>query len=243
MNRLFSGVRDAPLGPGVYLDAAHDGDGQPIDVFLYDPPIILTPAGMNRMGIKPLRRDRPGVGESRMSPLSGQGVVEWLPQNRYLNVADFVEEARRVGVHRPCGLSDAELRDLTPASKLLFAHGKGYLLNWKQYGALRADCPKATVGHRRGHVPGKMCCGYWWQDLEGGHPDADRVERPTHFGTYHGSAAPGGLEPEYAPAMVARVPIGGITVVGFDGGDRRSDQQKALMEAVWAAGLVVRTIE
>jgi hypothetical protein len=203
--------------PGLYLDVAADDAGRPVEAFLIDPPVRFPVEAQRKNGIVPLRHV--GGRESRMvlSPRRDPPtVIEWISQGRFPNVADFLEEGRLFGFSRPVGLAPEEASQLTADSMIVFVHGRGFIENWGAYGPLDGPCPQSPV-HMPAAVPDTFCCGYWWQDIEQGQDmeTGDRLVRRA-FGGWHYLArrAPETVVPRYQPGLVARMPIGGFTLVG-----------------------------
>jgi hypothetical protein len=117
-------------------------------------------------------------------------VFDIVGQDNYPNVADFLEEARRLGVSRRLELEGGEYARLTPRSRLILLHKRAVIENPEPlYGAMgdlelarmrRADCPKKLAAHRLDKLPdidppvwatphvAPGCAALYWHLLEGG---------------------------------------------------------------------------
>jgi hypothetical protein len=204
---------------GVYLCCPLGMVGRPVEDFLVDPPIRVSPAelGVSSRGVFPIERD--GVTH----------VLDWVGSRHYPNVWDFVEEVRRFGVSRrvPRGF---DFSSLSEGSRLVLIHARGWIEGdlWPWYADERRDesgrafdlCPKRIYEHGeqspRAH---SMCAGIWRLDLEGGEPVLDpavpfrTVERTMPGFSYLGKRSPDGVTASYGPAIFASFPIARIEVV------------------------------
>lgn len=203
-----------PLGPG----------GTPVEEFLKDPPLGL-PEGLSdlaRQGV--MLFDRDGVTH----------VLDWVGSNHYPNVADFIEEVKRMGMSRRMP-STTDFARLGPMSQHFLVHERAIVAHPELYRPVRGaldvhayDCPKSIAVHCCGClVTGQppMCAGIWWEDLDGaadGVVPGDRgVERHISCGSYRGmlSPIPAGMR-EYMPGIFAAFPISRLEVVKDDVADR-----------------------
>lgn len=85
-------------------------------------------------------------------------VFDIIGQDNYPNVADFLEEARRLGVSRRLELEGGEYARLTSRSRLILLHKRAVIENpaevITEFGELelarlaRADCPKHLPSHK-----------------------------------------------------------------------------------------------
>lgn len=153
--------------------------GRPVEEFLLDPPQVLD---VKALGIPSI-----GVHLVDLGPL-GRQAVDRVGLTHYPNVADFVEETRRLGVSRkmPPGFPFKELgRD----AMLLLAHDRAWIGNAylyqaervrmgrehsiSEYGAVKTAeavtryCPREIEDHRAEDFLG-MCAALFWEDVEGG---------------------------------------------------------------------------
>jgi hypothetical protein len=200
-----------------------DADYRPrwfADEFILDPP---HPVDVEALGVTPIG----------MTPVLRNGVwhlLDWVGEEHYPNVADFVEEARRQGVSRRISMSVLE-NEYTEASRLLLIHRKAYIANWMAYrsiayhGGRRLEniqrnwrCPAHLAGHEEGRC---NCAGIWWEDVAGAAiagdnhpsewtrvPSARWTIRDLASGEFYRCAErPPGVVPEYQPAIFASFPF------------------------------------
>ena len=208
-----------PLGPG----------GTPVDAFLIDPPSELPEglADLSRQGV--MLFDRDGVTH----------VLDWVGSNHYPNVADFIEEVKRMGMSRRLP-STTEFSRLSALSQHFLVHERAIVAHPELYrqptdpkNVEAYTCPKDIAVHCCGNAIGRapMCAGIWWEDLDGATSDYDggmtvdpadrRVIRQISCGEYAGLVAP--IAPsmrEYMPGIFAAFPISRLEVVKDDVADR-----------------------
>src|SRR5262245_36141654 len=119
---------------GAYLTVDTSPNGSPIEHFLVDEPqpINIAELGITPRGVHLIERD--GVCHA----------FDWVGQDSYPNVADFIEEARRLGVSRRCELPDYS--KLTAESRLILIHARAWIENPEAYRAAMAGrelrCPR-----------------------------------------------------------------------------------------------------
>lgn len=212
-----------PLGPV----------GHPPEFFLVCPPQLL-------------QFDPPVQGQRPVWYDQTLHLVDWVGSTYYPNVADFVEEVRRMGLSRrvePDLLNTvintpqpdcptAKVGEaLSRSSRLLTVHAHGHIWNIEDYGVPYWTCPKNREGHGFVDAPPAMCAGAFWWDVEGANavvelaaePDSDpaperlvRREMPSFW--YPAHSRPDGVEPVYSPAIFAAWSIARFEVVyGEDG--------------------------
>jgi hypothetical protein len=154
---------------GVYAECGLSSEGWPIEHFLVDPPQVVDEGqmGLSSIGVKLL--------EAR----GAWHVFDIVGQQHYPHVADFIEEARRMGASRRLSRT-LDFSKLTADSKLVLLHRRAHIDNSGAYyealfdprtpEAQRAsdwECPTGLSSHA--WRPGEMCAGLWWADLEALH--------------------------------------------------------------------------
>lgn len=185
--------------------------------YVMDPPVRLGAMEVTAIGVKMFERD--GVWH----------VLDWVGEEHYPNVADFVEEACRMGVSRRMPRS-LDFEKLTPASRLLLVHRRAWIGNRAPYGGCR--CPKGLESINHASSRGAMCCGLWWKDLVGverGPLAGGYRARQTPSVRYLGHPRPEGLsDPVYAPAVFMSVPMTNLAVIHDAGGSRHEAAMERL---------------
>lgn len=225
------GCGDSRIAGGIYAETSHGPGGLPIEAFLMDPPIIPR-EGMEiaQRGVNLLRQDvADGKGGTRVV----WHLMDWVGEQHYPNVADFVEEVRRLGLSRRIQSTFA-FDLLSPESRILLIHPRAFVANWKAYWDVYAPsrqgwkCPKCLATHVQGEVG--PCACIWWRDVEGGVQSAmqpTEVVRSIPSGQYIAWPAPEGVEGEYVPAFFLSLPIGRIAVVKAPDGSHTQALDKA----------------
>lgn len=216
---------------GIYLETHTSPIGRPIEDFLIDPPRPLDAAalGLSPIGIKLIEID--GVWH----------VLDWVGEVHYPNVADFVEETRRLGLSRRAPRT-LDFSKLTSASRIVLAHPRAYIVQAPRYlEHVDLVCPLALDGHTSRELavaeyPQRMCAGLWWYDLDH-RSDVEpgslmRRELPSF--TYEGHARPAGIEATYHLAAFLSLPIHNLAVID-DHADH--DATEAAVKAATAAGI------
>lgn len=166
---------------GVYLVVPMGPDGAPLEHFLFCPAIPLPP----EWNVSPR-------GQQIVPFASRNCVVDWIGENNYPNVSDFIEEGRCHGFSRH--VSPELAARVEPGARLLPVHARGLIRNWSLYAPRTMDMcprqlhpvnelagysdremewfedfyPRAIADHTRAHYPHAGCSGYWWEDIEGG---------------------------------------------------------------------------
>jgi len=158
---------------GVYLVSALGEDGTPLSECVIDPPF-------------PVDASAAGLSPQGMTLGRGSGgrivVLDWVGQEAYPNVADFVEEVALFGSSRRVPVN-FDFASLGPGARHVLVHPRAVLANhqwllghrapWgdeRSYlGRLRrrtddgAFCPFRGDGHL--HPLGGPCAAYWWETL------------------------------------------------------------------------------
>lgn len=227
---------------GVYLTVPDSPFGSPLENFLIDPPIVvsLSELGIGARGVHLIERN------------SITHVFDVVGRQHYPNVADFIEEARWLGISRRAELPDYSR--LTPQSKLILIHERAWINNWQElYGQLSEEeraafnCPSHIPAVHEEHQQFKrMCARLWWHDVEAmDEPEGQKGCRvaglrtlPCHA-AYSGWRAACNFFPEYQHAIFASFPIGAIEVVKDP--DDQTHQPK--LEKAQKAGLPVNLVE
>lgn len=216
---------------GVYLTVPESPFGSPLENFLIDPPIVVSLAelGIGTRGVHLIERN--GVTH----------VFDVVGRKHYPNVADFIEEARLLGISRRAELPDYSR--LTPQSRLVLIHERAHLQNWAELHVAMSE-PESQAFNCPSHIPAiyeehrqqkAMCAGLWWHDVEQmqSEPDGQKgcrvqgVRTLPCGGTYTGWRAACNFFPEYHHAIFASFPIGAIEVVE-DPDDRQHERKMDL---------------
>lgn len=230
---IARGCGPARTSGGLYWELGITGEnGVPIEDFFVDPPIAVDPAAL---GVTPQ-----GTHLIQDTSTGTYHLLDMVGVQHYRMVADFLEESRRFGISRRIAVTQ-DLAKLTPESRLILIHARGYLRNASAYlqpedGSGFDGCPCEKPEHAPARLAScPMCIGALWECLDDGIPvqgDERRVLRPMPWGAYPARLDPPGVSPVFIPAIVARFPIGRWAVVeDKDGGSH----QRAL-SALAAAG-------
>jgi len=222
---------EVPTGP----------NGKPVEYFLVDPPqrIDRNALGLSPIGVT-LFPDPQKVIETAggiKQPL--MHVVDWVGEQHYPNVADFVEEVRCLGVSRKIART-TDFAGLGPGSRLYLAHAKAYIENWPEYDERIESlyCPKGLAEHRPRARPPDCCAGLWWHDVEGGEFHQDhRYHRHIAEVEYLAEPPPKGVKAKWALAMFAIFPLVKVAVI------RAADGSHEVTEHAARQGRLPVTVE
>lgn len=221
------------LAGGAYLCSGQSEGGVPVEQMLIDPPQRIEP---REFGLTPR-------GTVLVEKHGVVHVLDWVGSDTYPNVADFIEEARRLGVSRRIA-KNADFSRLTDDSRLILVHARAWIENAGEYQMARPEdefwCPRDIETHMS-NCYREMCAALWWEDVEEGVPTRDpaapngvlcggmadipglhmhrrrtegrAVVRQMPAFSYRAFARPEWLLPRYAPAAFASFPITAIEVV------------------------------
>ncbi len=206
------GTRDVAA---IYAECRLGIDGFPIEHFLIDPPV---PVDKDELGITPR-----GV---RLIQQNGiWHIFDWVGSEYYPNVADFVEEVRRLGLSRKLN-PKMDFSKLTIKSRIVLLHSRAVIKNHKKYKS-SATCPKGHDAHHRNEA---MCVKLYWEDVEDGEPDPSlipgeerKVKRRMPAFEYTGYERPSAVEPEYQLGIFASFPIHNLAVINDPDGKRHKE--------------------
>ena len=227
---------------GVYLTVPESPFGSPLENFLIDPPIVVSLAelGIGARGVYLIERN------------NVTHVFDVVGRQHYPNVADFIEEARLLGISRRAELPDYSR--LTSQSRLVLIHERAHIRNWAElHGAMaepeRAEfkCPSGLVDvwTRHQHERKEMCVGLYYHDVEQMRDEEGTGCRLSGVrdlpcgATYRGWRAACNFFPEYHHAIFASFPIGAIEVVA-DPDDRQHERK---MDLASRSALPVNLVE
>jgi hypothetical protein len=129
---------------GIYIECGLSPVGRPFEDFLVDPPLALPPGlGSEALANKPhFWTD---------SATDAVHLVIWIGAEHYPYLADFVEEARRLGISRKLSsqlLERPEFRRLNLSSRMILAHPRALNTWWVQQPP-PFTCMKEVRGHAK----------------------------------------------------------------------------------------------
>lgn len=191
---------------GIYIEVPLSPYGKPIEDFLVDPPVRIDKVtfGLSPVGVKPIPRD--GV----------YHVFDWVGSEYYPNVADFIEEVKRLGLSRRIPKT-FNFSLLSMESRIILLHSKGWDNNHELY-ITDAKCPKCNKEHDHPRIR-PMCVKLYWENIDGGTPTAQNIGerfviRSMPAFQYLGRSKPDYIEePSYELAVFLSLPIYNIVVV------------------------------
>jgi hypothetical protein len=157
------------IAGGVYITVPMSGNGQAVDRFLIDAPLVLD---IETLGIAAIGT---AIVPRRLQTSSGNEidtyyVIDVVGEEYYPNVADFVEEVRRYGVSRRISrLTDFSKLDAN--SRLILVHRRAHIANAEEYQAARDPerfwCPM-DIPHHMNPEYRSMCAALFWEDIDKG---------------------------------------------------------------------------
>lgn len=207
---------------GIYASVGLSPFGSPVEEFLVDPPQSIEGLPVTPVGVKLIRNQKSG----RVH------IFDWVGGEHYPNVADFVEEVKRMGLSRrlPKNLNYSLL---TKESRIVLIHARAIIRNASEYYTRMAaiGCPKGLPEHRDvstvPHAGGEQdtCVGLYWKDLDpatiatavpagaGGLAVDGAVWRNMPSFNYTAKQRPDGIEPHYAPGIFMAMGIQKLEVI------------------------------
>ena len=205
---------------GVYAEVKSRDEGVPIEAFLVDPPspVDVQGLGLTDKGVRLVQ-----LGDT-------WHVFDIIGENYYPNVADFVEEGRRMGVSRRLS-SNLDFSKIDPEkSRLVLLHRRAIISNLDEAGFLNLPhiCPKGISGHEAGALE-EMCAGLWWHDFSSKHLDASQMREIKGGTRYKAWARPKGcVKPERALGIFMTLPISNLEVIRG-----RNEEENARVEKIY----------
>jgi hypothetical protein len=209
------GCGDSRTEGAIYLEVSVQSGGLPLEAFLVDPLIPVTPEelGLSTLGVT-LWDDDDGVTH----------VLDWVGQVHYPYPADFLEEGRFKGFSRRVS-SALEVERLSPQSTILFVHARGYPAHFAALSdywvssskGLQRKCRYAQRrDERHFQVPPAVACSRTlWVD-----PPGERGGMRT-FTDFRYRVHPQRELPvlrSYGSAIIARLPLSNLSIVASKGG-------------------------
>jgi hypothetical protein len=136
---------------GAYFAVPFGPDGRPVEEFLIDPPIVIGAARLGAASVGVTLIERDGVTH----------VLDIVGREHYPTVAEFVDEARRLGVSRRAPRT-IDFERINERSRLLLAHPHADIANAAEFPCGRR-CPCRVPEHLADGY-GDMCARMWWQE-------------------------------------------------------------------------------
>ena len=200
---------------GIYAECGLSPVGRPLEDFLVDPPLVIEPKafGVSPIGVTLFADPESGVTH----------ILDWVGEESYPCVTDFLEEVRRFGLSRRLPRT-LPFERMTAQSRIILLHRKAsvtdptpYLADW------RRPCPQRLPTHAVPTTPAPHCASLWWEDAPDGDvlptidspADADprMVRRSMPSFSYLTRLTPAGVQPQYQPAIFARFPLARLVVI------------------------------
>ncbi len=232
---------------GIYavvpFSRGQDPNAHPIEEFLLDPPILTDSEelGLSPIGVHVVDR-----------PDGSVWLYDIVGSIYYRNVADYIEEARALGVSRrlPANLPWDRIDQRT---RYILLHARAHIHEIEPY--LESELPEMRAAYpcpglvarkhcgrnRTLHGPGQRCARFWWQDIDFPELDGGRaVARQLPEVRYGAWSRPGRIElSEHSLAAFAVFPTIRIEVVRneVEGSHRR------VLERVELATLATRLVD
>ncbi len=208
MNGAVPGI---PRGCGkrqqgaVYAETGLAVGGIPIEFYFIDPP-------------KPYEMEHK-IGVELVELGGVTHVIDWIGEEHYLYVADFIEEVRKFGLSRRLPGS-LDFSRLDPRSMIICVHARTIITNrfdWTQEEVPESLCGLLCRTGTDYHIeqPNEMCSRHWYTAppfIEGGH------SRECPSFTYSVWPPTEEVEPEYRPGIFAMFPLTRICVIESEDG-------------------------
>ncbi|ADY27468.1 hypothetical protein Deipr_2344 (plasmid) [Deinococcus proteolyticus MRP] len=204
LTRAKGGARGCGAGRQeghIYIECGFPPE-YPVEQFVTDLPI-------------PIDTKKLGYCAQGITLIERQGVyhvVDIVGAGHYPCAADFIEEARQMGISRKIPRS-AEFGKLTRESTLILIHPQAYLRNAAALAPYAKDfaCPCG-----KGHSAHEPCAGWHWHLPNADHIDLTRKIPSGRYTVF--PLRPGHDEPELSEALFMQVPISNLTVINNKNG-------------------------
>ncbi len=241
---------------GIYLESGTRlGRGRPLEFFLSDPPVPMTCD--TKVGVELIERG--GV----------LHILDWVGEQHYPVITDFLEEGRVLGFSRRIA-STLDLSRLTADSRILIVHARGLVVNHEalhpfmpeHYNAAHNEQGKRNPAHTHhcGHLE-RTSSSEHYQPNPHTHrctrdlwavPSATRVEdgappryvREFFYVSYEVfPLSPDAPPPEYVSALVASLLITNVSVIKARDGSHQGTLEKVKTMLEWEGGLRISVTE
>jgi hypothetical protein len=210
---------------GIYAECGLNPYGTPVEHFVFDPPVPadLQALGLTHVGVRLLERE----GTTHLA--------DYVGEEHYPNVCDFIEETRRFGLSRRLPKT-LDFPQLTPQSRILLLHRKAWIENANDYCNARPQlatwpCPTQRADHQDPSHPPPLCASLWREDLVEGTPTEERMIDPVDYWSweggwgeryvvrtmpafsYGGARRPDAVVPRYQVAFFLWLPLARLVVI------------------------------
>lgn len=190
----------------MYLECGLIRGGSPMEDYLVDPP---QPIDQENWGISP-------IGVTTFEEDGVTHVIDWVGEQVYPEVADFIEEARRKGISRKV-THTLGFEKLTAESRLYLIHPQASVT---QAAALTSVSPfRCPCGQH--HQPQEDCIGLAWHVPANAGPGRRKLAEGETYPVR--SSLPSATERQLALFMV--VPLTCITVIEHPDNNVTADRE------------------
>lgn len=214
-----------PTIGGLYLEIETGPNGIPLELFLKDPTIPVSPEFLQSVSTQ-------GMGLFDLGRKDDEGnvvmdIVDWIGENNYPNVFDWIMEIMHMGFHQKIE-STFPFKNISPKTMYFAIHRKAHIVDPSSYKKNFIQTDLLTRCKKK-HQPNDTCIHYLTNDLVGGSPMGDRevnIDCPSFY--YQGYSAPEDANPTYKPAIFIGLPVGQMAKFKFytDGSEEISLRQE-----------------
>lgn len=240
---------------GIYATVGLGLSGHPIECFLTDLPrdVPWQEMGLSEIGVHAIRDQKTGI----------VNLWDIIGRNYYPFVADFIEEARRLGISRRVP-SSLPWHQIDSRSRLILLHSRAVIRNAADYADREPvvtsphahtpgwrECPnrtsfehcrRARPKHQGRPLAGTFdnaCARFWWQDVDAdlGHPGGGGTVHRQVCETvrYRAVGRDGRIRPVYRTGTIGVFPITNLTVIR----DPQDATHRVALDKVQRSGLSV----
>lgn len=184
---------------GAYMVTPLAAGGVPLENFIVDQPQIVNPISL---GLSP-------IGVTLVEVNGVYHVFDIVGRNYYPNVADFIEEAKVLGISRRIPQT-VDFSLLTKKSRLVLVHEHAWINNFMgiwQTPEWREDMIPCPTHKHETLVTDYHCAAYWWHDVDGSDAGVRNL-KSTHYFARHQDE-----KMEHQIAVFMTVPIHHITII------------------------------
>ena len=244
----------------LYLECRFGPGGRPLEEFLLCPPVRLSEEildGLSRQGMH-LFPQQVVSDETIYHILDWISEAHYKNVSAFLREGAAINFSRKIQPSFPFEKLSAASRYLPVHARGWIENYEEYF-KYEPYTLPREMCCPLRLVHHRSVGDSRMahgsqiivdpCARIWMQDIEGGESASERaaefgitdasiaarlvkVSLPCRAG-FFGLRKPDGVEPVYAPAIIASLPIGRIAVIKGDGDNWKRKAEKARQQSAY----------
>ncbi len=234
---------------GIYASVGLGAWGHPIECFIIDRPVAIPwrEMGISELGVSVIDDPRTGISH----------IYDIVGRNYYPDVADFIEEARVLGVSRRLP-PHLPWHKITRESRLILLHSRAVIGNEDDYATVEPrrgerPCPNAVSIDHCGRTTIQVhegrpslnsyppaCARFWWQDLTAENlrnQTGERVSRQVcETVRYEARERSIGVRAQYSTGIILKLPLSAIEIIR----DNEQASHRKYLDSVQLSQIPVR---